>query len=62
MAKKIPKDVQTVIKSIEIELDKLIKEEGLSRTDPADKAARSALRKKVTRLIPENYNLQGINS
>jgi len=62
MAKKIPKDVQTVIESIEIELDKLIKEEGLSRTDPADKAARSALRKKVTRLIPENYNLQGINS
>ena len=62
MAKKIPKDVQTVIESIEIELEKLIKEEGLSRTDPADKAARSALRKKVTRLIPENYNLQGINS
>ena len=62
MAKQIPKDVQTVIESIEIELEKLIKEEGLSRTDPADKAARSALRKKVTRLIPENYNLQGINS
>ena len=62
MAKKIPKDVQTVIESIEIELEKLIKEEGLSRTDPADKAARSALRKKVTRLIPENYNLQGINA
>jgi len=62
MAKQIPKDVQTVIKSIEIELEKLIKEAGLSRTDPADKAARSALRKKITRLIPENYNLQGINS
>ena len=69
MAKKKPVDpaIARQTERLGERLEKLLKESGLSRTDPADKAARSALRDKLIgnkgeSLIPKGYNLEGINA
>ena len=68
MAKKKPVNpaLDEITKDLGERLEKLLKERGLSRTDPADKAARSALRDELVgskgSLIPKGYNLEGINA
>ena len=63
--KKVDPALDRITKDLGERLEKLLKERGLSRTDPADKAARSALRNELVgskgSLIPKGYNLEGIN-
>ena len=64
--KKVDPALDRITKDLGERLEKLLKERGLSRTDPADKAARSALRNELVgskgSLIPKGYNLEGINA
>ena len=64
--KKVDPALDRITKDLGERLEKLLKERGLSPTDPADKAARSALRNELVgskgSLIPEGYNLEGINA